>query len=363
MDFRAAMQLLVPDAKAGPDAVFEGRGLLNRLSDPICIIGPGHEIHLANHAFAMLFAGPGKAPLTGRPCYEVFHDRANPCPAHECPLEQGPASGGGTGFREYRHRDRDTERCFEAAFRPIPGTTGKTARFLVSMRDVTARKGLENELERSRTRYRQLFEHAREGIALVEPQGLIQECNPSLCHMLGYPQNELLSQKVWELARDESRKILKSHMEDLRLMGSVAVEMDFLRRGGRPLPVEADIIWLPDEGMFLLMMRDITVRKRLEASRKLYSEKLEAQVEKRTRELQVSQQQTVRREAFVQNLVHNSIDGIIATNPEGTIVIFNRGASRILGYEPEEIVGRLSYQDILSKATTRNVLRAFYGEQ
>jgi PAS domain-containing protein len=58
-----------------------------------------------------------------------------------------------------------------------------------------------------------------------------------------------------------------------------------------------------------------------------------------------------RREAFVQNLVHNSIDGIIATNPDGTIVIFNRGASNILGYEPEEIVGRLSYQDILLKGT------------
>lgn len=507
MDFHAAMQLLDRDAKSGPDGIPEPKALLNRLSDPICIIGPGYEIQLVNPAFAALFAGPGKPGVTGRTCYDVFHDRSTPCAAHECPLEQGPASTGGTGFREYQHRDHGVERHFEAAFRPIPGPTGKAVRFLVSMRDVTARKGLETELERSRTRYRQLFEHAREGIALVEPHGRIQECNPSLCHMLGFPRNELLARNVWELARDVSRTILRNHLQDLQLMGSVAVEMDFIRRGDRPLPVETDIIWLPDEDVFLLMIRDISVRKRLEASRKLYSETLEAQVEERTRELRESQQQTMRqkqyaegiiqgtplavlvldrahritfwnracesltgfageemlgtnrqwepfyseprptladliidddreaiqrlyapyklrkspfvegaweaeaffphlgeegahifftaapirdeqgeiqgaivtfqdvservemtreierREAFVQNLVHNSIDGIIATNPEGTIIIFNRGASRILGYEPEEIVGRLSYQDILPKGTTRNVLRAFYGDR
>ena len=507
MDLTAALKLLGRSAKPGHEEVLEAKSLLNRLSDPICVIGPGHEIHLANQAFDLLFAGPGKPPNTGRTCYEIFHERSDPCPALECPLEQGPASGEGTAFREYRYLDRGTERHFEAAFRLIPAPAGKAARFLVSMRDVTARKSLENELERSRTRYAKLLEHAREGIAMLDPQGRIQECNLSLCRMLGYPREELRSRNIGELARDASRKILENHLKDLQLMGSVTVEMEFLRRGERPLPVEADIIWLQDENVFLLMMRDITARKRLEASRKLYSEKLEAQVEERTRALQASQQQTLRqkqyaegiiegsplpvlvldrnhritfwnracealtgfsgeemigtdrqwepfypeprptladliieddresiqrlyaphnlrrnplidgaweaeaffdrvvdegvhifftaapirdnqgetqgaivtfqdvservgmtreierREAFVQNLVHNSIDGIIATNPEGTIVIFNRGASKILGYEPEEIVGRLSYQDILPKGTISNVLRAFYGGQ
>jgi len=70
-----------------------------------------------------------------------------------------------------------------------------------------------------------------------------------------------------------------------------------------------------------------------------------------------------RRETFVQNLIHNSIDGIIATESRGTIVIFNRGAVEILGYRPEEIIGRMTYPEILSEETGCAVRDAFYGNQ
>ncbi len=68
-----------------------------------------------------------------------------------------------------------------------------------------------------------------------------------------------------------------------------------------------------------------------------------------------------RRETFVQNLIHNSIDGIIATEAKGTIVIFNRGAVEILGYRPEEIIGRMTYPEILSEETDSAIRDAFYG--
>jgi PAS domain S-box-containing protein len=68
-----------------------------------------------------------------------------------------------------------------------------------------------------------------------------------------------------------------------------------------------------------------------------------------------------RRETFVQNLIHDSIDGIIATEAKGIIVIFNRGAVEILGYRPEEIIGRMTYTEILSAETGLAVRDAFYG--
>ncbi|MGD9034461.1 MAG: PAS domain S-box protein, partial [Desulfobacteraceae bacterium] len=67
-----------------------------------------------------------------------------------------------------------------------------------------------------------------------------------------------------------------------------------------------------------------------------------------------------RREAFVQNLVENSIDGILATDFEGKIVIFNAAISDMLGYSPEEIIGRMRYTQILSRETTKNIRNAFY---
>jgi PAS domain S-box-containing protein len=70
-----------------------------------------------------------------------------------------------------------------------------------------------------------------------------------------------------------------------------------------------------------------------------------------------------KREVFVQNLIQNSIDGIIATEAKGKIVIFNRGAAKILGYTPAEIIGQMSYPEILSGETGVAIRDAFYGDQ
>ncbi|MBN1277587.1 MAG: PAS domain S-box protein [Deltaproteobacteria bacterium] len=74
-------------------------------------------------------------------------------------------------------------------------------------------------------------------------------------------------------------------------------------------------------------------------------------------------QEIKRRESFVQNLIQNSIDGIIATDARGKITIFNRGAVEILGYEPEEIIGHVSYHEILSEETSRAIREAFYSKK
>ena len=72
-------------------------------------------------------------------------------------------------------------------------------------------------------------------------------------------------------------------------------------------------------------------------------------------------QEIERREVFVQNLIQNSIDGIIATDSAGKIVIFNRGASEILGFTPREIINKMSYSDLLSEGTGATVRETFYG--
>ncbi|MDT8285296.1 MAG: PAS domain S-box protein, partial [Thermovirgaceae bacterium] len=74
-------------------------------------------------------------------------------------------------------------------------------------------------------------------------------------------------------------------------------------------------------------------------------------------------QEIKKREAFEQNLIHNCIDGVIATDAEGKFVIFNQSASDILGYPPEEVIGKRSYKEIFSKETARLLSDTFYGDQ
>ncbi|MBI2876999.1 MAG: PAS domain S-box protein [Candidatus Tectomicrobia bacterium] len=47
---------------------------------------------------------------------------------------------------------------------------------------------------------------------------------------------------------------------------------------------------------------------------------------------------------FLENLIESSIDAIVATNREGIITFASRGVERLIGYRPEELLGRSSSQ-------------------
>ncbi|MDO9311704.1 MAG: PAS domain S-box protein, partial [Nitrosomonas sp.] len=64
----------------------------------------------------------------------------------------------------------------------------------------------------SESRYRRLFESARDGILLLNADtGQIDDVNPYLIEMLGYSHAEFLGKKLWEVGTftdiDESKKM------------------------------------------------------------------------------------------------------------------------------------------------------------
>lgn len=68
-----------------------------------------------------------------------------------------------------------------------------------------------------------------------------------------------------------------------------------------------------------------------------------------------------KRHEFERKLVITSMDGIIANDPDGNIIIFNEGASRIYGYKPEEAVGRIHVSELYPKGEARRVKKEIYG--
>ena len=480
-------------------------GILNGLTEAVIVLNRDHVIEDANETFLKEFGGDHENVI-GKKCSEVRFNQEESCEDVLCPMADYTLSTLSTSRREYAFR-RDGEGVYwEAVYNPLRDEQGEYTRCLISMADLTHRKKLEMNLEKSQKKYKNLFEAAHDAIALFNGEGQILEGNLSLSRMLGYPHDALAQMKISELAKNASKKILSDHLADLESMGFVSVEMEFTKKSGSSLPVEASITWEPEEKMFQMMARDISVRKRLEASRKLYSEKLEQEVEKRTQELRASQEEALRqknyaegiingspipmfvldgdhqitywntacedltgcfseemigtdqhwkpfypekrplladlviegdmdsiqrlyegmhlrkspviegayeaehyfphlgkdgthlyfnaapikddsgniqgaivtyqdfservkmtreirrREAFVQNLIENSIDGILATDFEGKIVIFNKAIADILGYSPDEIIGKMRYPQILSRETTKNIRKAFYSE-
>ena len=61
--------------------------------------------------------------------------------------------------------------------------------------------------------------------------------------------------------------------------------------------------------------------------------------------------------AFFFNLIHSAIDGIIAADMTGKIVIFNEAASKISGYSVEEALTSLNIRDLYPNDGARDVMR------
>jgi two-component system, NtrC family, sensor kinase len=77
----------------------------------------------------------------------------------------------------------------------------------------------------------------------------------------------------------------------------------------------------------------------LRAQLRDHTENLERRVEEATAEIK-------RISGFQANLIDNALDGIVAADQSGKILIFNASAERLTGYSPEEVVGKLSLPDL-----------------
>ena len=86
-----------------------------------------------------------------------------------------------------------------------------------------------------------------------------------------------------------------------------------------------------------------------------HTEVLEQMVKERTDELG-------RHHEFERNLIQASMDGIIANDRKGKIIIFNEGAERIYGYSPEEILGR-DVTELYPEGVARQVKKVLYGPE
>jgi len=81
-----------------------------------------------------------------------------------------------------------------------------------------------------------------------------------------------------------------------------------------------------------------------------------------TRNLKVSRDELRKIYDFQANLIEGSIDGIVATDKRGNIVVFNEGAEKVFGYASEEAIGKIDVADLYPPGQTEKVREDLYGE-
>jgi len=65
--------------------------------------------------------------------------------------------------------------------------------------------------------------------------------------------------------------------------------------------------------------------------------------------------------SFLANVIDASIDGIICADTSGHILVYNRGAERILGHSGDDVIGTMDLEQLLSPALTSELTRTIAG--
>jgi diguanylate cyclase (GGDEF)-like protein/PAS domain S-box-containing protein len=201
-----------------------------------------------------------------------------------------------------------------------------SAGLVKAMNYAVTRKQAETRLRESEHRYKALFESAPDAILLIR-SGEIVDTNSQAGPLFGTSRECLLGQPLGSLsavrqpAGSQSPLSLGEHLSLAQQRGSHFFEWCFQDAGGAPLYTEVnlDSVYLEGEHHMLAIVRDL--RERMQA------------------------EEQIRFQASMLNQVRNAV---IATDTRGNIVYWNRYASALHHFEPEQALGKNAIRLLLA---------------
>lgn len=145
---------------------------------------------------------------------------------------------------------------------PVFDDSGVCTKLIGSVKDITGRKKVEDELRASEERYQILSDVSYEGIA-IHDMGVMIQVNHALARMFGYTEKELIGMNALKLATPESAEIIKTNM----ILGiEEPYEAVGIKKDGTTFPVELQgrPMVYNEKKMRVASIRDITLRKKAE---------------------------------------------------------------------------------------------------
>jgi PAS domain S-box-containing protein len=150
-------------------------------------------------------------------------------------------------------------------------------KILLFIEDITERRQAQAAIRNTEIRYRRLFEAARDGILILDPETRkITDANPFMTELLGYTHGELNGKELWEIGLLKDEKCSRKAFSALQKDHFIRYEnLPLQNKAGQRHEVEFVSNLYDEDGRQVIQcnIRDITERKR--AARALLTAKNE----------------------------------------------------------------------------------------
>ncbi len=154
----------------------------------------------------------------------------------------------------------------------VRGAEGQITGTMGTAYDITARKQMEDALQKSEAMFRSLFNLASDSIFLLDPSSehgsIIVDANIAACTLHGYTRDELIGKPIQFLNDRDSAKEAPGRIELLKKGEPLTFEVNHVRKDGTKFPVEvsARLFSVNNKPYILAIDRDITERRESEKS-------------------------------------------------------------------------------------------------
>jgi two-component system cell cycle sensor histidine kinase/response regulator CckA len=298
----------------------------------------------ANSAFTRLLGCPDIETLLNMPATEFYRD-----PKERMQWKKLTEKEDGSHAYEVQWKKLDgTTIWVRESARTVKDAEGNVLYYEGAAEDITEQKRAEEALQASEEKYRTILETIEEGYYETDIKGNFIFLNSSLCEIIGYSRNELLSMNNRMILDEENARRVYKTFNNVYKTGTpfMALDHEIIRKDGEKRYAEVSVsLKRNPKGQpigFHGIIRDLTEQKQAE-------------------------KEIERRQKYLESVLHNAPDAIVTLDASHRIIDWNPGSEQVFGYTRDEVVGKdlddiVARKDMLDEARS-NTQKLLSGEK
>lgn len=198
---------------------------------------------------------------------------------------------------------------------PFRDNEGKIEKYIEISSDITAQKQVQD------IKYHLLFDHTQEGLLMVNADGSHAEVNDAFCKLLGYDRDEFLKMRKEDIILTDDPN-LPELIKVRAQRGHFEGIMQLRHKDGSIILADVSTASYNDEkgeSCAYVRVRDMTQKLKAEEALRSSEQRFRA-------------------------LIENSKDVVVVSASDGKMTYFSPSFKDVYGYEPDELLGRISFE-------------------